>query len=164
VTEEDAMDSDPVSVAQAQSEALRLAAAIAAGRPPRVLVADDNDVNRMIAETLLGHLGCLVETANDGAQAVSASQATPFDLILMDVSMPVMNGLDATRAIRAREKALGRRTPIVALTAHALDEHLGRCLDAGMDGRLVKPFRPDQLARTVAHFLAPPSDDSRVAG
>ena len=131
-----------------------MAAAVADGRPPRVLLADDNDVNRMIAETLLAQLGCVVETAKDGAEAARAAQAGNFDAILMDVSMPVMNGLDATRAIRAHERARGRRTPIVALTAHALEEHLDRCLEAGMDGRLVKPFRPDDLGRTIAHFLA----------
>jgi CheY-like chemotaxis protein len=145
--------------AEAQAEGRRLAELVASGRNPEVLVADDNDVNRMIAETLLTQLGCSVEVVADGAAALRVAMERPKALILMDVSMPVMNGLDATRAIRRGELGLGRRTPIVALTAHALEEHLDHCLEAGMDGRLVKPFRPEQLARTVAHFL-----DPRTAG
>ncbi|MGF1657837.1 MAG: ATP-binding protein [Rubrimonas sp.] len=149
------MNVDGADAGDAAREAAGLAAAVASGRRPLVLIADDNDVNRMIAETLLRQLGCEVVAVRDGAAALREAQIRAPALILMDVSMPVMNGLDATRAIRRHELAHGRRTPIVALTAHALEEHLDHCLSAGMDARLVKPFKPRDLARVVAHFLAP---------
>ncbi len=163
----DAHGADGEADAQAGRDAVRLAALAAAGRAPRVLVADDNDVNRMIAGTLLRQLGCAVELAANGAEALEAARGSGFALVLMDVSMPVMNGLDATRAIRRIERETGRRTPIVALTAHALEEHLDHCLDAGMDARLVKPFRPEDLAQIVARFVfaaATDSEDRRAAG
>ena len=158
------MDLDGQDAREAAREAQQLAALVATGRRPLVLVADDNEVNRMIAETLLAQLGCEVIAVRDGAAALREAQTRAPALILMDVSMPVMNGLDATRAIRRHELAHGRRTPIVALTAHALEEHLEHCLEAGMDARLVKPFKPRDLSRVVAHFLAPASDEERAAG
>ena len=136
-------------------------------RPPvaaglRVLVADDNPVNRMIAERLLDAMGCLVDTVEDGRAAVEAAMSRPYDLVLMDVTMPVMNGLEASGEIRRREAATGRRTPIVALTAHALDEHRERCAEAGMDDHLGKPFRAAELGAVLARWGGRTRRESRA--
>jgi len=129
----------------------------------RVLVAEDNDINQLIARRLLEDLGCTVEVVADGAEAVRATLATRPDIVLMDVSMPRMTGLEATNAIRRREAALDRRTPIVAMTAHAMEEHRERCLEAGMDDRLAKPFRPEDLAETLARWTAGAEDADGAA-
>jgi signal transduction histidine kinase/CheY-like chemotaxis protein len=123
----------------------------------RVLVADDNEVNRLIATRLLEGLGCVVAAAGDGVEALRMAAETRPDVILMDVSMPRMNGLEAAAEIRRREAGTGRRTPIVALTAHALAEHRERCLDAGMDDHLPKPFTPEALAATLARWRPAPA-------
>ena len=122
----------------------------------RILLAEDNAVNQRVASKMLEGLGCLVDVAPDGRQAVAALESTDYDLILMDCQMPEMDRFAATRAIRAREGS-GRRTPIVAMTANAMAGDRERCLDAGMDGYLTKPVRPDELAATVAEWLAAPA-------
>jgi len=111
----------------------------------RVLVAEDNEVNRRVAKRLLERLGCAVETVTDGAQAVRSLSLQPYDLVLMDAHMPVMDGFEATRKIREQEGAGGRRVRIVALTASATVEDRDRCLAAGMDGFLTKPVTLDTL-------------------
>jgi PAS domain S-box-containing protein len=116
----------------------------------RVLVAEDNSVNQMVAARQLRRLGCTVDVASDGAQAVGMAAARPYDLILMDLQMPVMDGLEAARAIRAAEA--GRRTPIVALTANVFEEHRNACNAAGMDGHLPKPFRVEDLQQVIATY------------
>jgi signal transduction histidine kinase/DNA-binding response OmpR family regulator len=121
----------------------------------RVLVAEDNPVNRRVTEHLLerrGHMPVMVE---NGRQAIDAAAgASPFDLILMDVQMPGVDGLEATAAIRARERhAGGPRVPIVALTAHAMRGDRQRFLDAGMDGYVSKPIDPVQLFETVDRVM-----------
>jgi PAS domain S-box-containing protein len=115
------------------------------GRPLRVLVAEDNPVNQRLAVRLLEKRGHSALLAADGGQAVRAAENENFDLILMDVQMPRMDGYRATRLIREREEQTGRRTPIVAMTAHAMKGDRQRCLDAGMDGYLAKPIDPGQL-------------------
>ncbi|NML16650.1 hybrid sensor histidine kinase/response regulator [Azohydromonas caseinilytica] len=123
-------------------------AASLAGR--RVLVAEDNEVNMELACAVLRALGVEVRQAADGAQAVQAYAAARPDLVLMDMHMPEVDGLAATRQIRAQEAARGwPRRPIVALTASALPEDRQRCLDAGMDDVLVKPFGLGQLRRML---------------
>mgnify|MGYP002780353467 CR=1 FL=1 len=119
-------------------------------RPLKVLVAEDNPVNQMVMSRLLERDGHAVVLANHGGEAVEAFDREPFDLILMDVQMPEMDGFEATRAIRQRQAALGRATPIVAMTAHAMTGDRERCLDAGMDDYLPKPFPLDDLARVLA--------------
>jgi signal transduction histidine kinase/DNA-binding response OmpR family regulator len=107
----------------------------------RVLVAEDNPVNQLVTRRLLEKRGHDVEIARDGRQAVAAFDRGGFDLILMDVQMPVVDGWEATAAIRLRERANGgHRLPIVALTAHAMKGDEDRCLDAGMDGYITKPI------------------------
>lgn len=131
------------------------------GRPeragaPRILVAEDNAANQKLVRHMLGRLGVSLRMAGDGQEALAFwEQAGPdgFDLILMDVQMPHMNGLEVTAAIRQREKLSGRRTPIIALTAHAMSGDRERCLDAGMDGYISKPVRREELLAAIDKFL-----------
>ncbi|MFC1654683.1 PAS domain S-box protein [Myxococcota bacterium] len=105
----------------------------------RVLVVEDNDVNQEVAATILRKLGCDVEVAGDGKQAVEMAGTSPYDLIFMDCQMPGMDGFEATAEIRRREVVSGRHTKIVAMTAHSTEEDKHRCLGAGMDDYLSKP-------------------------
>jgi CheY-like chemotaxis protein/HPt (histidine-containing phosphotransfer) domain-containing protein len=119
-----------------------------------VLVAEDHPVNQKLMVALLTGQGHKVELAADGWEALAALARTPFDAVFMDVQMPVLDGLEATRRIRAGEAGTGRHVPIVALTAHAMKEHRQRCLDAGMDAYLSKPIDPPVLLRTLADVAA----------
>jgi signal transduction histidine kinase/ActR/RegA family two-component response regulator len=109
-------------------------------RALRILVAEDEPTNRTVAAQLLEKRGHIVTTAGDGREAVALCEREHFDLVLMDVQMPVMSGIDATAAIRARERGSGAHTPIVALTAQARPDDRRRCLEAGMDGYVSKPL------------------------
>ncbi|MGJ5820809.1 two-component regulator propeller domain-containing protein [Paludibaculum fermentans] len=111
----------------------------------RVLVAEDNPVNRKLVERLMSKRGHEVVAVSDGKQAVDKISAQPFDVILMDVQMPGMDGLEATRQIRSLEAALGGHVPILALTANAMKGDEGSCLEAGMDGFLTKPYEAEKL-------------------
>jgi CheY-like chemotaxis protein/anti-sigma regulatory factor (Ser/Thr protein kinase) len=125
-------------------------AAASSERPGlRVLAAEDNPMNQQVLATLLGQLGVELVLVGDGAQAVEASASDDFDLILMDVQMPVMDGPTATQTIRARERMIGRRTPILALTANAMAHHEAEYIAAGMDGLVAKPI---QLAHLIAEM------------
>jgi PAS domain S-box-containing protein len=119
--------------------------------PPRanfhVLVVDDNPFNQKVVSAKLERKGCQVSVAGNGEEALAAHSELAFDLILMDMQMPGMDGAEATRRIRAREN--GKRVPIIVLTAHAFDEIRDRCLEAGMDGYVVKPIRDDDLWRAI---------------
>ena len=122
----------------------------------KVLVADDSDVNREVAVEALSRLGIQPLLAEDGRQALAMWEAEGFDLILMDGSMPEMDGYEAASAIRAREAELGReRTPIVALTAHVVGPAAGAWRDSGMDAVLHKPFTLAQMAGALGQFLKP---------
>jgi CheY-like chemotaxis protein len=112
--------------------------------PPRVLVVEDNQINRLVADRLLRKLGCVVEVAHNGNEALQKATANSYDVILMDVHMPGMDGLEATRLIRSAEQN-GQHCPIVALTASAMDEDRARCLRAGMDDFFVKPVQLEDL-------------------
>jgi signal transduction histidine kinase/CheY-like chemotaxis protein len=126
------------------------AAPLAPGLPPlKVLLAEDNVVNRKVAEAILAKFGHQVTSAADGEQAVEAMRQGHFDVVLMDVQMPGMDGLQAARAIRA----MGLNTPIIALTANAMREDAERCLAAGMNGHVSKPFSPDTLFPVIARCL-----------
>ncbi|MCB1887301.1 MAG: response regulator [Rhodocyclaceae bacterium] len=120
-----------------------------------VLLAEDHPVNQEIASAILRSLGCRVTTAGNGQQAVRACASEAFDLILMDLQMPVMDGLTATSMIREAERAEAgeRRVPIVALTANALKDDRDACAAAGMDDYLTKPVSRDQIAATLQRFL-----------
>jgi PAS domain S-box-containing protein len=131
----------------------------------QVLVAEDNSVNRKVIQKLLERLGCSVKVAENGREAVEKWKLGSFDIVLMDVQMPEMDGLEATRLIRQAESAATRaclRTPIVAITAHALPADRERCLLAGMDAHVSKPVTLDSLAaalaqhRAVTELIGPP--------
>jgi CheY-like chemotaxis protein len=124
----------------------------------RILVAEDNATNQKLVAALFEQRHDAVVIAQNGSEAVERSASEPFDLILMDVQMPVMSGLEATAAIRARERTTGHHLPIVAMTAHAMTGDRERCLEAGMDGYVSKPLRPDQLLATVDGLVAPQSE------
>jgi two-component system sensor histidine kinase/response regulator len=115
----------------------------------RVLLAEDNPVNRMLAVRLLEKRGYVVTVAEDGRAAVAAIERESFDIVLMDVQMPEMDGFEATTAIRQREKLIGGHIPIIAMTAHALKGDEDRCLSAGMDGYVSKPIRVHELFTTI---------------
>jgi signal transduction histidine kinase/CheY-like chemotaxis protein/HPt (histidine-containing phosphotransfer) domain-containing protein len=117
-----------------------------------VLLAEDNLVNQRVATKLLEQLGCSVDLAVNGRLAVEALRTNQYDVVIMDCQMPVMDGFEATRAIRIDEGG-GRRTPIVAMTANAMAGDRERCIAAGMDGYLTKPVRPDELAAAISQWL-----------
>jgi len=123
----------------------------------RVLLVEDNEMNQQVATELLESTGAVVTVANNGQEAVTLlsreTESQPFDVVLMDIQMPVMDGLTATRLLRAK----GRfdQLPIIAMTAHALVEERQRCIDAGMNDHISKPIDPDQLFATLGRWAAP---------
>jgi CheY-like chemotaxis protein len=122
----------------------------------RVLLAEDNPVNQMLAEALLKRQGHRVSVAQNGAEAVRKFRDERFDLILMDVQMPEMDGLEATRRIREMEQENGTRIHIIAMTAFDQEGDRQRCLEAGMDGFLSKPTDPKQLQAAIAASRSAP--------
>ncbi len=124
---------------------------------PRVLIVDDNATNRTVAEALCGLFGFVCEAACDGQEALEAAGARDFDLILMDIRMPRLDGVEATRAIRALPGAAGR-TPIVALTANADPADVALYLAAGMCAVVEKPIKPDRLLQAIGEALDGPTD------
>lgn len=132
-------------------------------RKLRVLLAEDNVVNRRLVELLMTRQGHEVVSVEDGRKAVELAQREPFDVILMDVQMPEMDGIEATRQIRALEQAVGTHKPILALTANAMRGDEEVCLRAGMDGYIPKPFEAEKLLRAVeeaARRASPPADST----
>ena len=125
----------------------------------RILVAEDNEVNQAVATMMLSDVGCDVDVAANGQEAVELSSANHYDLILMDCQMPELDGYEATRAIRQHERAESPtvRIPIIALTAHAMAGDREKCLAAGMDGHLSKPFTKHQLAEMLKDWLPKPA-------
>ncbi len=118
-----------------------------------ILLVEDTPINQQVAMGMLSRLGHRVTLAENGAEALAALEERDFDLVLMDVQMPVMDGLEATAAIRRRERERGGgHVPIVAMTAHAMKEDRQRCLDAGMDGYLSKPIQLQGLANLIAEI------------
>lgn len=126
----------------------------ASDRAAHVLIVDDNATNRMVAETLCEMFDCTAETAVDGVEAVDLARSGRFDLILMDIKMPRMDGVAATRAIRALSGPAGK-TPIIALTANADPEDAAGYLAAGMIGVVEKPMKPENLLRALQQALSP---------
>jgi CheY-like chemotaxis protein len=119
-----------------------------------VLLAEDNPINALVATKVLSGQGHRVTLAQSGRQAVDLWDREPFDLILMDMQMPEMDGIEAAQRIREREACRGGRTPIVAVTANAMAEDRDRCLAAGMDGYLSKPFTLADLRAVLARVGA----------
>jgi PAS domain S-box-containing protein len=123
------------------------------GNRSRVLLVEDNLVNQRLAVRLLEKRGYVVSVAGDGRQALAALEKEVFEIILMDVQMPEMDGFEATSIIREREVASGRHVPIIAMTAHALKSDEERCLASGMDAYIAKPIRTNELFATIERML-----------
>ena len=120
--------------------------------PMRVLVAEDGLANQHVAVGMLRASGHHPVVVSDGREAVARYESEPFDMILMDMHMPVMDGIDATKAIRAHERVTGRHIPIIALTAAAMKEDAEACARSGMDGYLTKPIHQRRLQEMMAEF------------
>ena len=119
----------------------------------RLLVVEDNAVNRLVATRMLQKRNHVVETAGNGREALERVEKETFDCVLMDVQMPVLDGFEATAAIRDKERKTGAHLPIIAMTAHAMAGDLERCLAAGMDGYLTKPIRAAEVFATIDQVL-----------
>jgi len=126
-----------------------------AGRPLHILLAEDNLVNQRLAVRLLEKRGHTVTTVQDGTEALATVRRQTFDLVLMDIQMPHMDGVEATQAIRAQEQGTVTHVPIVAITAHAMPGDRERCLAAGMDGYITKPLRPAELFAVIDSLTMP---------
>jgi len=118
-----------------------------------ILLAEDNRLNQKIAEKLLGKKGWLVTIAQNGQEAINQINAKTFDLVLMDVQMPILDGLEATRIIRRKEKESSRHIPIIAMTARAMAEDEKKCLDAGMDAYIAKPIDAAKVYDTIEQLM-----------
>ncbi len=119
----------------------------------RILLVEDNEVNRKVAVRMLQKLGCEVDIATDGRQAIDKTAQQRYDIVFMDVYMPELDGYEATRLIRQREEATGSHQVIIAMTANAMEGDRELCLQAGMDDYLAKPFREAQLRQTIARWV-----------
>ena len=115
----------------------------------RILLAEDNVVNQKLALRLLEKFGYRADAVGNGSEAVELVQKIPYDLILMDVQMPEMDGLEATRLIRGMEEQMGRHIPIIAMTAHAMTGDRERCIENGMDDYVAKPIKPQELQEVI---------------
>jgi CheY-like chemotaxis protein len=124
----------------------------------RVLLVEDNAVNQKVATRLLEKRGHQVVVTSNGREALAALEEDSYDLVLMDMQMPEMDGFEATRTIRAMEEGTGLHQQIIALTAHALTSDRERCMEAGTDGYVTKPIRPKELDELLESCL------QRVAG
>lgn len=137
------------------SDPQRIEAEPESPRRLHVLVVEDQAVNRMLATRMLAKFGCEVDVAENGRVACERTAHQHYDLLFMDCQMPEMDGFDATRTIRTGEAGSGRHTPIVALTANAMDEDRERCLDAGMDDYISKPFSAGDFERALQRWCRP---------
>ena len=146
---------DPAAAVAAADDDLPLGAAVP-GRPLRILLTEDNVVNQRLAARLLEKQGHTVQVASNGQEALDVLERERFDLALLDVQMPELDGFEATAQIRAREQAGGGHLPIVAMTAHAMSGDRERCLAAGMDGYLPKPIDPVRLAQEIRRVTSTP--------
>lgn len=131
-----------------------------------ILVTDDNEMNRLVAATVLSNYGASILEATNGREAIDMLQLQPVDLVLMDIQMPVMNGFEATQVIR---KELESNIPVIALTANAIKGENKKCLDAGMNDYISKPFNEEDFVSTIARWLGKEivnasSDDENNAG
>ena len=156
-----AADAETVAAHATDVKALESAAVQPASRTGslRILLAEDSIVNQKLATALLEKKGHSVVVANNGREALDAWQSDHLDLILMDIQMPEMDGLEAATAIRAKESQADEHTPIIALTAHALTGDRARCIAAGMDEYIAKPIRAGQLFETIQRVVATSARD-----
>ena len=122
--------------------------------PLKILLVEDGFINREVAIGFLEMGNHQISTAENGLEALKILETETFDVILMDLEMPEMDGLQATRAIRQIEEGTGEHVPIIAMTAHAVDGYRDRCREAGMDGYLTKPICPEELFAALATATA----------
>src|SRR5208337_4589967 len=142
-----------ISSSAAESTALLTPHTLPEGkRKLHVLLAEDNAVNQKLAARVLEKHGHRVTVTTNGREALAALEQETFDVVLMDVQMPEMDGFEATSAIRLRERSSGRHLPIIAMTAHAMRGDQERCLAAGMDGYIPKPIRVQELIALLERF------------
>jgi CheY-like chemotaxis protein len=140
---------------QQGEEKRRVVQSASSSQPPlKILLAEDNLVNQKLAVRLLEKQGHTVAVAQNGLEALAHLKNSSFDVVLMDVQMPEMDGLTATRAIREQERHTGKHLPIIATTAHAMKGDRERCLEAGMDEYLSKPINARELYQTISQVLA----------
>ena len=133
-------------------------------KPMRILLAEDNIVNQTLVVRTLERQGHFVETAPTGLEALKRLDELPIDLVLMDVHMPEMDGLTATRILRQRELATGQHIPVIAMTANAMRGDREKCLEAGMDNYISKPLRLSELVEMVESMaLKHPLEGGRPA-
>jgi CheY-like chemotaxis protein len=123
----------------------------------RVLLVEDNPINQKVALNMLEKLGCQIDLASDGREALERIEGSSYDLVFMDVQMPVLDGLAATIALRERERGGQTHLPVIAMTAHAMTGDRERCLAAGMDDYVGKPVHLAMLERVLARRLPSPS-------
>ena len=159
-----ALPSAPVPVLPRPADTDTPPPEVGAVRSLRVLLAEDNAVNQRVVVRLLEKYGHTIVVANHGGEALAALERAKFDLVLMDVQMPEMDGFEATRAIRAREVPGGRSQPIVAMTAHAMKGDRERCLAAGMDDYISKPVQRAELLRVLTWAASLTSKETPVTG
>jgi CheY-like chemotaxis protein len=124
--------------------------------PRNILLAEDNPINQKLAVSLLTKWGHRITVANNGNEAFEAFTRETFDLILMDVQMPELNGFEATKLIRDREQTTGTHIPILAMTAHAMKGDKEKCLEAGMDGYVAKPIQVEELFNAIECLFVEP--------
>lgn len=122
--------------------------------PFRILITEDNPINQKVAKGILSKLGATIFIANNGKEAIEIKQKEELDIILMDIQMPIMDGVQATQAIRSEEEKTNKHTPIIALTAHALEDERKRYLAAGMDGYVTKPIDKELLVEEIHKLLS----------
>jgi len=127
--------------------------------PPLVLIAEDNEVNQIVAARTIERCGCRVHIVGNGHEALEALDGRRFDAVFMDCQMPVMDGYQATAELRRREHAAGGHTPVIAMTAHAVDGNQQACLDVGMDDYITKPIRLVDLTRVLHRWLPSPAGE-----
>lgn len=137
--------------------------AVAEGAGLDILVAEDNEVNQLVFSQVLDGLGLNYRIAGNGRTAAEIYKALAPAMVLMDISMPEMNGFEATAAIRAAEERTGRHTPIIGITAHALEGDREKCLAGGMDDYLSKPISPNRLASKIEFWLSHGEEEPAAA-
>ena len=126
-----------------------------------ILLAEDNLVNQKLTTRMLEKRGHSVVIAENGKKAITALENETFDIVLMDVQMPVLDGLEATSAIREKEKETGRHIPIVAMTAHAMKGDREKCLEAGMDCYVTKPIKSEKVFKIIGGPLTAPAETEK---
>ena len=153
------IESDTIAVTESSSSEEALPREVTARRELHILLAEDNRVNQAVASRILAKLGHSLVIANNGLEAIEQLKQQAFDLVLMDVQMPEMDGILATKVIREHEKSTHDHIPIIAMTAHAMTGDRDRCLAAGMDGFVSKPITPEEVDAAI---LAALNDTSKV--